>query len=129
MGLFHDSNPSPPHNPAVKPPAIDTDDRGFFEEDDMDQRIWSVFDKNTGGSGASQGASGRPQPGVRPIPTTTRRPFVNPNSIDFEVAAPELEIEYPPEISDDRKNGNEKEFLRKEIICNFHFSFRPIQVH
>lgn len=108
--LSHDSNPSPPHNPALKPEVVDTNDRGFFEEDDFAQRVWSVFDKGVdgGASSATQGVA-RPQQEYRPpmmTTSTTRRPSVNMNSIDFNGAAPELEIEYPPE-SNDSKNGNE----------------------
>lgn len=46
------------------------------------------------------------------------------NSIDFNEATPELEIEYPPEIND-RKDGNE--LMRKESsIYTFSVFFSSI---
>lgn len=94
------SVPSPPHNPTVSepPPTIDTGDRGFFEEDDSAQRVWSIYDKNSGGGGGGSSPGQRPtqRPAQRPQTTTTAKP----NSIDansFDNNSGEFELEYPPE--------------------------------
>lgn len=77
---------------------IDTDDRGFFEEDDSAQRIWSIYDKKIDGGAGGSSSTGQ-RPNQRPQTSTTFRP----NSLDsntFDSPEMELEIEYPPDTFD-----------------------------
>lgn len=89
---------------------IDTNDRGHFEEDDSDQRVWSIFNKKVdGGSSSSSGSSSSGQrTTLRPQTTTTYRPnSIESNMFDAPNGVVELEIEYPPDTFDGEQCENE----------------------
>ncbi|CRK87014.1 CLUMA_CG000833, isoform A [Clunio marinus] len=99
------NNPNPPHNPSVNPNEI-IDRVAGFEEDDTSDRIWSTFPSYSGGGSGFNSIQNynpwQPQPPRRP-PVTTKRPYVDQNSIEGNVNPEEnveLEIELPPEIFD-----------------------------